>query len=123
MRKGGQCIMMLYLPVLGEYPDTENTRPSYVVEDMGRLTAPLTGTVTLPVVLDWTPKKNYDIAVPRERKELYELVLAEAHSEKDIERYINGEALQELWDELYIPRRVRYAWESVHPGLGLRKYQ
>jgi hypothetical protein len=116
-------IMMLYLPVLGEHPDTENTRPSYVVEDFERLTAPVTGTVTLPVVLDWTPKKNYDRANPRERKRLYELVLAEAHSEEDIERHINGEALQEVWDELHIPRRVRYAWESVHPQLGLKKYR
>jgi hypothetical protein len=114
--------MKLYLPVLGEHPDTENTRPTYVVEDMGRLTAPATGSVTLPVELDWTPKGSYDAADPDERKELYEMVLAEAHSEDDIERHINGEALQEIWDELHIPRRVRYAWESVHPRLGLRKY-
>ena len=116
--------MKLYLPVLpGRYPDTDNTRPTYVIEDLSELTVQVAGTVTLPIELNWTPTKAYNADDVSQRQNLYETVLREAHSEKDIKNYINGQELQKIWNELNIPMRVRYAWESVHPKLGLRRFQ
>jgi hypothetical protein len=116
--------MRLYLPVFpGQEPSTENTRPAYVVEDIKDLTAQPTGIVTLPLSLNWTPENSYDVSDTWQKQKFYEVILSEAHSENDIKDYINGEELTELWEHLRIPTRVRYAWESVHPRLGLRKYQ
>jgi hypothetical protein len=115
--------MRLYLPVFpGQHPDTRNTRPTYVVENIENLTAQAAGIMTLPPRLDWTPVRSYNISDIYERLRFYEIVLTEAHSEDDIEEYINGEELTKLWEQLHIPPRVRYAWESVHPELGLKKY-
>jgi hypothetical protein len=112
--------MRLYFPLLlGCQLNTENTRPTYVVEDLSELTAPIAGTVTLPVVLNWTPIGEYDTSDIVQRKELYETVLAEALSEDDVKGYVNGDELLRVWKELRLPRRVRYAWESVHPVLSL----
>jgi hypothetical protein len=116
--------MKLYLPVSPKQkPNTENTRPTYVVEDLRELTRQLTGTVILPVSLNWTPANSYDISDVQQKMRLYEAILSEAHSENDIKEYINGQELTELWERLRIPKRVRYAWESVHPKLGLKRYQ
>jgi hypothetical protein len=102
--------MRLYYPILlGRWPDTENTRPTYVVDALTKLTARPTGKVKLPVVMDWTPANIYDVTDSYQRQRLYEPVLAEVHCEDDIKRYINGEELTRLWDKLHIPSRVRYA--------------
>jgi hypothetical protein len=113
--------MKLYYPLLaGHRLDTENTKPTYVVEDLGELSSSVTGITELPIELNWTPANRYDLSDVTDKMRLYETVLAEALSENDIKQYVNGHDLAEFWMQLRLPRRVRYAWESVHPMLRLR---
>ena len=110
--------MKLYLPVAPEGVMTqENTRPTYVPDDFDELQGPTNGCITLPVLLDWTPSNTYDLESPQRVKRLYETVLSEASSERDIVTYIDKTILLRSWRYLRLPRRVRYAWETVHPEL------
>jgi hypothetical protein len=45
----------------------------------------------------------WDLADPGRRRDLYEIVLVEATLD-DIQRLVNGDALVELWDQMYSHR-------------------
>jgi hypothetical protein len=118
---GQESVMKLYYPLLaGHKLDTENTKPTCVVEDLDELSSSVTGVTELPIELNWTPSNRYDLSDVVDKMRLYETVLSEALSEDEIRKYINGHDLTEFWMRLRLPRRVRYAWESVHPMLRLR---
>ncbi len=69
--------------------------------------------VVLPLHLNWSqPGTPVNLAVRRERARAYEVVLREGRA-GDIEQYIDGALLLDLWDELVLPRAVRLAWEPV----------
>ena len=82
------------------------------------LTGPTEGTIDLPVTIDWGPKRSYDMAVDADRRVVYELVLQEAASTEQISQYVNGEALAEVWQQLWLPGRIRSTWEERLPELG-----
>jgi hypothetical protein len=44
-------------------------------------------------------------------------VLREAHTEDEIETYLNADLLRRLWDTLTLPRAVREFWQAQHPIL------
>lgn len=88
-----------------------------VAPDLAALCGPLTGRLRLPLHLDASARAVYDFADPDEREEAYQLVLLEAASPADHERWLDGEELVRLWPELYLPRVVRSAWQAQHPAL------
>jgi hypothetical protein len=45
------------------------------------------------------------------------VVLREAHTEDEIEAYLNEDLLHRLWCSLTLPRLVREFWEAQHPIL------
>ena len=53
-----------------------------------------------------------NLAARQERARAYEVVLREGAA-GDIEQYIDGALLVDLWDELVLPRAVRSAWDPV----------
>lgn len=73
---------------------------------LDELRGPLTGTVGLPTTLFWSGPRpravRWDLADPRRRRDLYEIVLVEG-SLDDIRTLISGPALVELWDLMYLP--------------------
>jgi hypothetical protein len=94
------------------------------VEDFSLMRAQPQGVIVLPVELDWTMQNSYDISNALDERRYYETVLTNANKEQDIISRLNGIRLRELWPDLQLPRRVRYAWESVYPRLGfLRRGQ
>jgi hypothetical protein len=95
----------------------DHTRPTYVPEQLSDLRGPVQGTVTLPLLLDWTPANTYDLSSQNTLRRLYETVLSEASSENDVIAFVDGIALKTLWPQLRLPKRVRYAWETAHPEL------
>jgi hypothetical protein len=97
--------------------DRTASRPVVVVDDLARLHGPATGVVTLPITLNWTPRTRYDLANETAARSLYQMVLREAHSEDEIETYINADLLHRLWSSLTLPRAVREFWETQHPTL------
>lgn len=97
--------------------DRTVSRPIVVVDDLKRLQGPSSGVVALPITLDWTPRRRYDLASETAQRSLYQVVLREAHSEDGIETYLNADLLRRLWGALTLPRAVREFWEAQHPIL------
>jgi hypothetical protein len=97
--------------------DRTASRPVVVVDDLTRLHGPSGGVVTLPITLNWTPRTRYDLGTETAARSLYQVVLREAHTEAEIETYLNADLLRRLWPSLTLPRAVREFWEAVHPTL------
>ncbi|GIE76543.1 hypothetical protein Aph02nite_24930 [Actinoplanes philippinensis] len=94
-------------------------RRALVVADLGTLRGPTTGVVTLPHRLVWAPPPagRFDLADAYDRARLYEIVLREAVRAAELQTWLSGDLLVELWPRLYLPRGVRQAWEEVHQRL------
>jgi hypothetical protein len=92
-------------------------RPVVVAPDLSSLDGPTHGSHQLPLHLDSSARAAYNFAVPGDRQEAYQLVLLEAADVSDHEQWLERTQLLELWAELYLPRTVRGAWQSVHPEL------
>lgn len=70
-------------------------------------------TVVLPLHLNWSaPGRPVDLADRRQRARAYEVVLREGRA-IDIQTYVDGALLVDLWDELVLPRDVRGAWTPL----------
>jgi hypothetical protein len=109
--------MSRYYVTNAPVPDRTASRAVVVVDDLTRLHGPTAGVVTLPITLNWTPRKHYDLANEAAQRSLYQVVLREAHAEDEIETYLNADLLRRLWRSLTLPRAVREFWESQHPVL------
>jgi hypothetical protein len=92
-------------------------RPVVVAPDLGALHGPTHGSHQLPRHLDSSARTYFNLAVPADRKEAYQLVLLEAADVTDHEQWRQSTQLLELWSELYLPRTVRAAWQSAHADL------
>lgn len=78
--------------------------------------------VVLPVELNWsTPGRRFETGDRRQRARLYELLLREG-APADLERWVDGVLLVDVWDDLVLPRAVRDAWQpTLDADLGLRR--
>jgi hypothetical protein len=93
-------------------------RPYAIPERLEVLAGPVAGTVTLPSHLDWSgAQRTYHLENPAERNVLYERVIREALTVGDLGRYLNAGVLVRVWGQLYLPERVREAWERRFPAL------
>jgi hypothetical protein len=91
------------------YPDP----PSRLAD----LTGPTEGLIELPITIDWGPKRVYDMGREAERRIVYERVLREAATPAEVARYVNGAVLAAEWSQLFLPLRIRQAWERRFPEL------
>lgn len=92
-------------------------RPVVVVERLHELNGPVAGLHRLPLHLDASARPLYDFAEPHDRDLAYRIVLAEACSLADLTDWLDGDALLGMWQELYLPKHVRSAWEHQHAQL------
>jgi len=101
--------------------DRSTTRPGWVrdvpVPDaLDELQGPLTGHVGLPASLFWSGPRpravRWDLTDPGRRRDLYEIVLVEGTLD-DVRQLVNGAALVDLWDRMYLPPWVRAAWRPL----------
>lgn len=80
------------------------------------------GVVQLPSNVRWSgPSKTYDLDDPVDRARVYEQVLREG-TDDDVRRFIDVDTLEQLWDSLVVPARVRVAWAAWfrrHRGVDL----
>lgn len=93
------------------------TRPIAVVEALSELSGPISGIVTLPKRLDWSPDSRYDLSDPDQAVWMYSYVLAGAVVPTDLRTFLNDELLRALWPRLVLTDQVRLAWERHHPAL------
>jgi hypothetical protein len=70
------------------------------------------GLVELPLHIRWSgPPVVYDLDDRADRARVYEQVLREG-TEDDVRFYVDPDALDDLWDDLVLPPRVRRAWAA-----------
>jgi excisionase family DNA binding protein len=81
------------------------------------LNGPTSGVVELPITIDWGPRRRYDLGTDADRRIVYERVLREAGDAEEVGRYVNGAVLVDVWSRLWLPQRVRRAWEQRFPEL------
>jgi hypothetical protein len=55
---------------------------------------------------------RWDLSDHARRRDLYEIVLTEGTLD-DVRDLVNPDELIQLWDEMYLPRRVRSAWQPL----------
>jgi hypothetical protein len=83
----------------------------------GDLAGPVSGRVELSRSMDWGPPRTYDVADLTDRRILYERVLREAAGPEEVCAWVDGPSLRVLWPAMWLPRRVRDAWEDRFPQL------
>jgi hypothetical protein len=81
------------------------------------LAGPTAGEIELPRTIDWGPERTYDMSSDSDRRIVYERVLREAASTEEVCRYVDGEALVEVWGGPWLPERVRKSWDDRFPEL------
>lgn len=81
-------------------------------ERLADLAGPTTGTVELPVTIDWGPRRRYDLGRDADLRIVYERVLREAADAAEVAHFVNGSVLVQIWPRLWLPQRVRQAWEE-----------
>jgi hypothetical protein len=101
----------------GEYQARPGRR-AVVAADLADLRGPVSGTVTLPLRLFWSPAgRVWNLDNPDIAQAMYEHVLGQAVREEELATWLNGEMLAGMWPRLYLPKGVRRAWEDRHPVL------
>ncbi|MGN9783443.1 hypothetical protein ACTMTF_18565 [Nonomuraea sp. ZG12] len=83
-----------------------------VPADLRELTGPVTGVVELPVHLDWSEQRVYDLDDDAQLGLMYERVIREAVQLDDLRTYLNGSLLIRIWPQLFLPVRARKSWEA-----------
>ncbi len=76
--------------------------------------------VALPLELNWSmPGRRFVTRDRRQRARLYELLLREG-TPADLEQWVDGVLLVDVWADLVLPRAARDAWQpTVDADLGL----
>jgi hypothetical protein len=92
-------------------------RRAVVAADLTRLHGPTSGVVELPRRLFWYPDRRFDLDDPAYLKWMYQTVLCEAITTRELETWLDGETLVTFWPQLHLPRGVRAAWQDRHPEL------
>lgn len=91
-------------------------RPPAIPDDLDDpSTEKASGVVELPLHVQWSGRRRYDLADPADRTRVYELVLREG-DEDDVRRFVRVDALVELWDDLLLPTHIRDAWQEWLDG-------
>ena len=68
--------------------------------------------------LFWSsPDHTFDLGKPYMLRSMYEIVLGAASRPGDLSTYLDGGTLAAIWQDLYLPKGVRRAWEERHPVL------
>jgi hypothetical protein len=112
-------VILLYMDRAdtGGTPGARYRRPYTVPDSLDLLQGPQSGTVRLPVHLDWSGNAVYDLNAPGRIVDLYRAVLIEAASPQDLQEYLNAAVLRRLWALLWLPAQLRKAWEQKFPVL------
>ncbi|MEU4230697.1 hypothetical protein AB0F17_40950 [Nonomuraea sp. NPDC026600] len=83
-----------------------------VPADLHELAGPSTGVVELPLHLDWSEQRVYDLKDDGQLGLMYERVIREAVQLDDLRTYLNGSVLVRIWPRLYLPVQARQVWEA-----------
>ncbi|GGL99028.1 hypothetical protein GCM10012279_15540 [Micromonospora yangpuensis] len=100
-----------------DYRSYGDRKPYVVAESLAALGGPTGGVVSLPRHLDWSGHAEYDLSRPGRLASMYKVVLAEAGTVGDLNRWLNADLLLQLWPSLWLPPQLRRRWEETFPEL------
>jgi hypothetical protein len=95
-------------------------RRAVVVSELSELHGPTGGVVELSHRLFWQPDRRVNLDRPALLAWMYETVLREATTVEELRTWLDGPTLVRLWNDLFVSRGVRLAWEERHPSLRAR---
>jgi hypothetical protein len=99
-----------------------SARKPYVVADsIDDLQGPTQGTARLPHHLDWSGDATYDLTRPARLASMYKTVLNEAVTLDDLNAWLDGRLLVQVWPSLWLPLRLRDLWEQRFPQLAVSR--
>ena len=110
---------------LREYVHDSGTR-HHTIEDslvylvpgsLEGLHGPSTGTVQLPIHLDWGPDRRYEAGDDASCRTLYQLTLQNSGSADEMANILNPDRLIALWPSMRLPARCRQLWNAAFPQL------
>lgn len=84
---------------------------------LGDLKGPASGTVQLPIHVDWGPDRAYDVADDGSCAGLYQLTLQNSGSADEMGGIGNAGRLLALWPSMRLPDGCRHFWEAAFPQL------
>jgi len=91
----------------------------YVVPaDLADLHGPKTGVVILDQRLDWSGDGHYDLHDSGDLQLLYQTVLNQASTADELARWLDEATLRRVWQDLWLPSRLRALWQARFPDLG-----
>lgn len=92
-----------------------------VAETLAELHGPTGGTVTLPRHLDWSGHAEYNLDRPARLASMYKVVLTEASTVEDLNKWLDVDLLRRLWPTLWLPSQLRQRWEDTFPELAINR--
>ena len=95
---------------------TESTRAFAVPARLDDLAGPEEGVLHLPATVHWGPDPSVDLAYWDDVAKAYEATLREG-SVSEIQALLNPVVLRRWWSRLFLPVRIRHAWEARFPEL------
>ncbi|MFE5837547.1 hypothetical protein [Arthrobacter sp. NPDC056493] len=81
------------------------------------LKGPASGTMQLPIHLDWGPDRVYDVGDDGSCVALFQLTLQNSRSVDEMGGIGNADRLLALWPSMRLPGRCRDLWETAFPQL------
>ena len=88
-------------------------RPYVVPESLAELDGPtVSGRVHLPLHLDWSSGREYDLDVPVDRARVYEIVLREGTLD-DLQTFVDPMRLAEAFQHMFLPSAIAEAWHAL----------
>ncbi|WHP16590.1 hypothetical protein [Cellulomonas sp. ES6] len=93
-------------------------QPAPVVPDsLSELRGPTAGRVTLPMHIQWSGHRDYDLTDDQDVVWLYSRTIREASSVADLHAVLDGATLVRLWPQLRLPTAHVTAWQAAFPQL------
>ncbi|WP_435174399.1 hypothetical protein [Actinacidiphila sp. bgisy145] len=92
-------------------------RPYMVPKSLSELAGPTSGIVNLPLSLDWSQQRRYDLSIDKDRRCLYEAVIREAMNVSELRRFLDAGLLLHRWPSLWLPVRAKSLWQERFPQL------
>ena len=92
---------------------TRLTRPFVVPRSLAELDGPtVSGRVRLPLHLDWSSGREYDLDDAADRARVYEIVLREGTLD-DLRTYLEPARLIEAFERMFLPSAIGEAWRTL----------
>jgi hypothetical protein len=67
--------------------------------------------------LAWSGQRTFNLDDPADARHYVQIVLREASSTDDLAEHLDEAMVRRLWHDLFLPARLREAYESAFPEL------